>query len=196
MSTTTNTLHDGRLESLIVTHGRSVGIRIQNGTALYESFPTTQNNGVVRMYMGNGFGNLVKRGFRAIFHRTIIVEGSLFVAGELQSFSLAFPVHYIRFLPILKGRSWKEPGDWSFWVVRSMFLFVCLAIPCFMYWFVTKMIWLVHTISIWKMGTKLTLASIYDVPEPVEVPVAEDEQPHDKNKQKEHEEAEDMDFIA
>jgi hypothetical protein len=46
------------------------------------------------------------------------------------------------------------------------------------------------------MGTKLTLASIYDVPEPVEVPVAEDEQPHDKNKQKEHEEAEDTDFIA
>lgn len=188
MSTATNTLYAGRLQSLLVTHGRKVGIRIQNGTAIYETFPTTQNNGVVRIYMGNGFGNLVKRGFRAIFHRTITVDGSLFVDGELQSLSLTFPVHSIRFLPILKGKSWKDPEDWSYWFVRCMFLFVCLATPCFLYWLATNLIWFVHAVSVWKMDKKLTLASIYNVPEPVQIPVADDEQSDDKNKQKEHEE--------
>jgi hypothetical protein len=121
------------------------------------------------------------------------VEGSLYVAGELQSFSLAFPVHSIRLLPILKGRSWRHPEHWSYWVARCLFLFACIAIPCLFYWLVQKAKSLVRMLSACSSGEQVTLASLYNVPEPVQPVCADVEQAVDKDKQKEAEQQLEMD---
>ena len=160
----------GSLNSLIVTHGHDTSVRIKDGIACYETFPTTMDhtNNVIRTYMGNGFGHLIRRGFRAIFHRHITIDGAVWVVGELQSFSIVFPVKSIRFLPILKGRGWRYPGQWFYWVVRSVFCFLCLFVTGIFFWMI-RIVW------VWRKGNEKTLATIFGVPEPSEMTVPETE---------------------
>jgi len=166
LRSTNSNNHIGALHSLVVTHGHHVSVRIRDGIALYETFPTTMDidNHVVRTYMESGFGGLVRRGFRAISHKSISIYGAVHVAGELQPFSINFPVKSIRFLPILKGSSWEHPGDRGYWIVRCSFLMLCLATPVLLLWCVRK---------IWFWKPLKTLGNIYGVPSRTEIPGTE-----------------------